>query len=316
MNAGQASLPYSFHNRVTMENYIPSSSTRPPLATRLLLSLLLLLLLFVVPQASSFGPAVVDVTTAARQRNCQRSGCEPKNLSATRSTSSDAPALTNQRNAKLVVGHEPISPPRRQHHQNQDTTTTTASIGRHGTTLLLILSAVYSTTLFFAGATTTTAMPAWAAPPMAVIAEELGYFPVQSRDGTLTYIPQRVRRESTEQAVRLADYLHSNHVVLAGTYWCPHTSRQKELLGRQAFAGLDYVECAPQGYQANPKLCVQYKVEGYPTWIVNNDDGSTKQLAGERSLAEVAKFAGYSGSFNEEQEQANPPPPIGGSACK
>jgi len=187
-------------------------------------------------------------------------------------------------------------------------------IARGLTTLFAVLSIVSVTTGF-----SCSPPPALAAPPIAVIAEELGYFPVQSRDGTVTYIPQRVQRESTDQAVQLADYLRSQNVVLAGTYWCPHTSRQKELLGREALARLDYVECAPKGYQANPKLCIENKVDGYPTWIVLNERGAppaTKQLAGERSLAEVAKFAGYSGMFRDELEQVNPPPPIGGSACK
>jgi len=178
---------------------------------------------------------------------------------------------------------------------------------------------------------------AWAAPPIAVIAEELGYFPVQSsRDGTVTYVPRRVRRDSTDQAVRLAEYLHNDdqkNIALLGTYWCPHTSRQKELLGRQAFGLIHYVECAPRGFQANPKLCAAYGVTGYPTWVVlddndndeGQDDGSSnnkdkpttrsRQLAGERSLAEVAEFAGYPGRFSDRLEQrANPPPPLGGAA--
>lgn len=255
----------------------------------LLLSVLLLLLV-VFPQASPFAPAVsVDCS----RRKCQRQ----------RGTSFVFPpgqySLSNNVDEQF---RQDVSQSR-QHRKQQ----TKSTLGH--AKLLVIFSAVCW--LNFGVAT-----PAFAAPPIAVIAEELGYFPVQSRDGTLTYIPKRVQRESTDQAVQLADYLHSKQVFLAGTYWCPHTSRQKELLGRQAFAMLDYVECAPKGYQATPKLCVDYKVEGYPTWIVPNDDGSTKQLAGERSLAEVAKFAGYGGSFSEDQEQVNPPPPIGGSACK
>jgi len=167
-------------------------------------------------------------------------------------------------------------------------------------------------------------MVASAAPPMAVIAEELGYFPVQNpRDGTVTMIPQRVRRTSTAQAVDLAEYLRERRIVLAGTYWCPHTTRQKELLGREAFAKLEYIECAPRGYQANPKLCVEQHVQGYPTWIdlssssSSNNAGKSVQLAGERSLLEVAQFAGYTGTWNDQvEQQSNPPPPLGGAACK
>ena len=36
--------------------------------------------------------------------------------------------------------------------------------------------------------------PSQAAPPMAVIAEELGYYPVTDRDGNTLYVPARVKR--------------------------------------------------------------------------------------------------------------------------
>lgn len=48
-----------------------------------------------------------------------------------------------------------------------------------------------------------------AAPPIAIIAEELGYFPVTNRHGKTTYVPARVKRSSTDQAVLLAKYLKS-----------------------------------------------------------------------------------------------------------
>lgn len=151
-----------------------------------------------------------------------------------------------------------------------------------------------------------------AAPPIAVIAEELGYFPIQSKDGQITYIPQRVKRTSTDQAVQMADYLHQRNIILAGTYWCPHTSRQKELLGREASSRVEYIECSSKGYHANTAFCMQNNIEAYPTWI----DG-TKQLQGEQSLRQVAEFAGYDLSrWDDNKEQANPPPPLGGAECK
>jgi len=71
-----------------------------------------------------------------------------------------------------------------------------------------------------------------AAPPIAVIAEELGYFPVQNKDGQVMYIPKRVKRQSSEQAIELAKILKERGVTMYGAYWCPHCSRQKgKLLG-------------------------------------------------------------------------------------
>ena len=46
-----------------------------------------------------------------------------------------------------------------------------------------------------------------AAPPIAIIAEELGYFPVTNKSGRTVYVPARVKRKSTDQAIALAQHL-------------------------------------------------------------------------------------------------------------
>lgn len=153
-------------------------------------------------------------------------------------------------------------------------------------------------------------MKASAAPPIAIIAEELGYFPVRNSAGDVVYIPKKVKRESTDQAIQLAKYMRQHNIVMAGTYWCPHTSRQKELFGAAAWNELEYVECSSKGYNGNPKLCARNKVDGYPTWIIGNG----KLLPGELPLSEIAEAIGFKG-FDEELEAKNPPPLLG-SSCK
>jgi hypothetical protein len=44
------------------------------------------------------------------------------------------------------------------------------------------------------------------APPIAIIAEELGYFPI-TKNGETVYVPKRVQRESSQQAIELAKHL-------------------------------------------------------------------------------------------------------------
>lgn len=51
-----------------------------------------------------------------------------------------------------------------------------------------------------------------------------------------------------------------------GAYWCPHCANQKAMFG-DAFEKVKYVECDPRGENANPKLCAEKKIEGYPTWV-------------------------------------------------
>ena len=208
------------------------------------------------------------------------------------------------------------------------------------------------------------ALPANAAPPFAVIAEELGYYPIMvpsssssssgSQSSTVQYVAKRVQRPSTQQAIDLAHYMRTvpdHQIVLAGTYWCSHTSHQKELFGIEAWnelntkepstkpsstnnnkrgggtgrvpskSGFTYVECAPQGYRSNPTICSNLKVDGYPTWIITtksdgaNSKPNTVRLSGERSLYDIANAVGYTNIFDASIEDATNPP-TGSSACK
>ena len=151
---------------------------------------------------------------------------------------------------------------------------------------------------------------ALAAPPIAIIAEELGYFPVTNSANETVYIPKRIKRQSSDQAIQLARKLRESGAVMYTAFWCPHCARQRELWGREAFAELRNVECAPKGYNAQPGICFAKQVDGYPTLILGNG----KVISGERDLADLAKEIGFKG-FQEKLE-TNIPPPLGSSACK
>ena len=71
--------------------------------------------------------------------------------------------------------------------------------------------------------------PSLAAPPFAIMAEELGYFPVKDeKSGETVMVPAKAKRESTDQAVELAKYLQSTKAVMYGAFWCPHCQRQSK----------------------------------------------------------------------------------------
>lgn len=148
-----------------------------------------------------------------------------------------------------------------------------------------------------------------AAPPISVIAEELGYFPVTTKDGDVTYVPKRVSRKSTSQAIELAKLLSDKDVTMYGAYWCPHCSRQKELFGAEAWALINYVECSPKGYGfQGQKMCMG--VEGYPTF--KDKTGRLINISGERPLdflAQQVRFSNFDASLEEEL-------PALGTACK
>jgi len=158
--------------------------------------------------------------------------------------------------------------------------------------------------------------PARAAPPFAVMEEELGYFPVMNeRTGEAMMVPAKIKRPSTSQAVALAKYLRGHGAKMYGAFWCPHCSRQKELFGREAWDYIDYVECAAKGYRTQFAICIEDKVEGYPAWKFGNG----KSQGGEMELMAIAEMSGF---LDEKGGQAFNPaletgvPPLGGAACK
>jgi glutaredoxin len=165
---------------------------------------------------------------------------------------------------------------------------------------------------------------AYAAPPVEIIAQELGYFPVRNQVGNIVYIPKSIHRSSTHQAISLSQQLQAQyHATMYGTYWCPHCARQKELLGQQAFQYIQYIECDAAGYQAQSKLCQQHHIDGYPTWILldgssSRSSGSSSnkreiRLNGEQSLTQLANVIGMT-EFDPTLE-TNVPPPIGSNAA-
>ena len=158
--------------------------------------------------------------------------------------------------------------------------------------------------------------PSLAAPPFAVMSEELGYFPATDAALNATVmVPASIRRASTDQATSLAEYLRSSGAVFYGAFWCPHCRRQRELFGRGAFEMLAYVECDPRGIHSKFAACAIEGVDGYPTWKFGNGE----VRGGEMELVEIAKASGYlkkrgGGSFDASLETGVPP--LGGASCR
>lgn len=90
--------------------------------------------------------------------------------------------------------------------------------------------------------------------------------------------------------VALAEHLTAMGARYFGAYWCPHCYSQKQLFGAEAFEKLTYVECDANGYQAQPQVCQDAGVRGYPTWEI---DGELYE--GTRELRELARLSGYEG---------------------
>jgi len=163
---------------------------------------------------------------------------------------------------------------------------------------------------------TTNTSPAHAAPPFAVMEEEMGYFPVtDERSGETVMVPAKAKRQSTDQDIALAKYLQSTGATMYGAFWCPHCSRQKELFGKEAWKYINYVECAPKGYRTQFALCIEKSVDGYPAWTFGNG----KSQGGEMELVDIAKMSGFlekKGKKSFDASLETGVPPLGGGACQ
>ena len=97
-----------------------------------------------------------------------------------------------------------------------------------------------------------------------------------------------VNSESTKEAIKLAKYLKDNGVVKYSAYWCPNCLKQSELFGKQAYKELNVVECASDGKNSQTQLCIEKKIQGFPSWEING-----KIILGVQTLKDLSKLTGY-----------------------
>ena len=97
-----------------------------------------------------------------------------------------------------------------------------------------------------------------------------------------------VTSESTKESTELAKYLNNKGVVKYSAYWCPNCLNQSELFGKQAYKELNVVECARDGINSQTQLCIDKKIQGFPTWEING-----KLILGVLSLNELSKLTGF-----------------------
>lgn len=89
---------------------------------------------------------------------------------------------------------------------------------------------------------------------------------------------------SNEKLDNFAKCLTEKGAVMYGAFWCPHCENQKEVFGN-SFQYVNYVECDPNGYNAQPWLCKEKQITGYPTWIINE-----QSFEGEQTLQKLSQL--------------------------
>jgi len=93
--------------------------------------------------------------------------------------------------------------------------------------------------------------------------------------------------------IALAEHLTASGSKMYGAFWCSHCHDQKQLLGKEAVAKIDYVECDPKGKNPQVEVCEEKKIQSYPTWEIEGEIH-----LGVQPLPELARLSGYQGSSN------------------
>ncbi len=65
------------------------------------------------------------------------------------------------------------------------------------------------------------------------------------------------------------------------------------MFGQQAFSKINYIECDPQGKNAQTDLCQKANIESFPTWEING-----RLYKGLKPLDELADLSIYKGDRN------------------
>jgi len=84
-----------------------------------------------------------------------------------------------------------------------------------------------------------------------------------------------------------ASCLKDKGALFYGAYWCPHCQNQKAMFGT-AVKDLPYIECSALDGQSQLQICIQNKIESYPTWVFK--DGT--RMTGEIPLKTLAEKTG------------------------
>ncbi|MBT3836498.1 hypothetical protein HOD05_00720 [Candidatus Woesearchaeota archaeon] len=91
-------------------------------------------------------------------------------------------------------------------------------------------------------------------------------------------------------------------VDMYGSFKCGICAKQRQLLG-DSFEHINEIECHPQGENPQTQLCIDKKIDGTPTWILEQNGVEQKRQEGFMSIEELEEFSGC--TFEEVVEDAS-----------
>jgi uncharacterized membrane protein/glutaredoxin len=123
------------------------------------------------------------------------------------------------------------------------------------------------------------------------------YAPIRGGSGSTMASGQAgppITTSSGPAEIALAQHLKDSGAAMYSAWWCPHCHDQKQAFGAEANAVLPYVECDPEGQNAQTSLCrSKPQVTGFPTWEINGEF-----YPGAQTLQRLADLSGYTGPMD------------------
>ena len=96
-------------------------------------------------------------------------------------------------------------------------------------------------------------------------------------------------RNSTDEALRLAEHLRQIGARFYGSWSCPACFRQMNLFGKQGGLLIPYVECTKPGkLPEQAQLCRSEGIKAYPTWVLPDN----RRREGVQSIEELSSWSG------------------------
>lgn len=89
------------------------------------------------------------------------------------------------------------------------------------------------------------------------------------------------------QINQFAQCLTDKGVKMYGAVWCSHCQSQKKKFGT-AWEKINYIECDARTNKEQAIICVEEKIEGFPTW----EFADGERLMGEQDFDVLAEKAG------------------------
>jgi len=97
--------------------------------------------------------------------------------------------------------------------------------------------------------------------------------------------PPPITSSSSDRALKIGEDMKELNTRFFGAYWCSHCYDQKQRLGKEAMANVEYIECSKEGLNSQNALCKERGVPGYPTWEIGG-----KLYPGEMYLDELEEI--------------------------